>query len=254
MRVELDGKVAVVTGGIRNIGRAISLDLARSGATVAVTYATDEQSAKETISDIERLGGKAAAYQVDVREILGLRATFAEIARDLGLVSILVNNAAVRPAAKIGDIQIGDFDEVVSVNLRGPLFAAQAVLPGMRSAGWGRIVNISGTSAYIGGVQRAHVVATKLGIVGLSRALALECAGWGVTVNTVVPGWIGNGKDSAAHDVVLDRVPLDRRGIPEEVSAAVTYLCSPDAGYVTGQELLVNGGLWPLARQPWNEY
>ena len=254
MKVNLEGRVAVVTGGARNIGRAIAVSLAGSGAHVAVTYSTDKAAADDTTASLREHGVQAAAYQTDVRDVDQVRDTLARVADDLGPVLLLVNNAATRPAQKIADIRPADFDDVVAVNLRGPFFTAQAVLPGMRAAGWGRIVNISGGTAYTGGAQRAHVVATKLGLVGLSRALALESASWGVTVNTVVPGAIGGSKNSGSRESHLDRVPVGRRGTPEEIAAAVLYLCSPEAGYVTGQELLVTGGQWPLQRQPWNEY
>jgi 3-oxoacyl-[acyl-carrier protein] reductase len=254
VRVDLEGKVAVVTGGVRNIGRAIATALADSGAHVAVTYSTDKAAADDTVADLSARGVRVAGYRTDARDVDRLQTTLARVANDLGPVSVLVNNAAIRPAQKIAEIRPADFDDVVAVNLRGPFFAAQAVLPGMRAAGWGRIVNISGGTAYFGGVKRAHVVATKLGLVGLSRALALEVAGWGVTVNTVVPGAIGGSKNSGAGEAHLERVPAGRRGTPEEIAAAVLYLCSPEAGYVTAQELLVTGGQWPLQRQPWNEY
>jgi 3-oxoacyl-[acyl-carrier protein] reductase len=255
VQVDIEGRVALVTGGVRNIGRATALALAGSGATVAVTYARDEGAAQETVEAVAAAGGKAAAYRVDLADVAALRAMVAQVESDLGGVSILVNNAAIRPAGRIADIEPADFDAVVAVNLRAPLFTAQAVLPGMRERGWGRIVNISGGTAYTGGIARAHVVATKLGIVGLSRALALETATWGVTVNSVVPGTVDTtrpGDSPLAHH--LDRIPVDRLGRPEEIAAAVLYLCAPEAGYVTGEEIRVTGGQSPLARQPWNEY
>jgi NAD(P)-dependent dehydrogenase (short-subunit alcohol dehydrogenase family) len=256
MRVDIDGKVAVVTGGVRNIGRATALALAGSGATVAVTYATDSASAAETVDAVSALGGKCVAYQVDVADVAALRATFAQIRAELGDVSILVNNAAVRPRHKIADMQPEDFDAAIAVNLRAPMFTAQAVLPGMREQGWGRIVNLSGGTAFFGGVERAHVVASKLGVVGLSRALALETAAWGVTVNSVVPGAVDTVRDAKAGSVThhLDRIPVGRLGRPEEIAATVLFLCSPEAGYITGQEIKVTGGHSPLSRQPWAEY
>lgn len=255
MRVDLDGKVALVTGGARNIGAAIARALAGSGVAVALTYRGNADGAAQTVERIKADGGRAMAYAVDVADVDALRTVVATAAADLGDISILVNNAAVRPAHRIGDMTPADFDAVMAVNLRAPLFAAQAVLPSMRTSGWGRIVNISGGTAYFGGVARAHVVASKLGIVGLSRALALETATWGVTVNSVVPGAIDTERDEGStitHHI--DRIPVGRLGQPEEIAAAVLYLCSPEAGYVTGQEIRVTGGHSPLSRQPWAEY
>jgi NAD(P)-dependent dehydrogenase (short-subunit alcohol dehydrogenase family) len=259
MRIECEGKVAVVTGGTRNIGLATSKALAKSGATVACCYAHNESAAREAVAGIKADGGDAVAYRLDVASVEDIRTQFGRIAAELGDVSILVNNAAVRPRHRIDEIEPADFDAVVAVNQRGPFFCAQAVLPAMRANGWGRIVNLSGGTAYFGAVARAHVVSTKLGIVGLSRGLAVETATWGVTVNTVVPGSIGTERGEAdplateagAH---LDQIPIGRQGTPDEVAAAVLYLCSEEAGYVTGQELKVTGGRAPLSRQPWAEY
>jgi 3-oxoacyl-[acyl-carrier protein] reductase len=253
VKADLNGRVAVVTGGSRNIGRATAITLAESGATVAVTYARDATAAAGTATAITAAGGTARAYAVDVADVDSLRQTTAQIAADLGPISILVNNAAIRPARRIADITPADFDAVMAVNLRAPLFAAQAVLPGMRAQGWGRIVNLSGGTAYFGGVGRAHVVASKLGIVGLTRALALEAAPWGVTVNAVVPGAIDTER-STPMPHHLDRIPVGRLGQPAEIAAAVLYACSPEAAYLTGQEIRVTGGHSPLSRQPWAEY
>ena len=255
MRVDIDGKVALVTGGGRNIGRATALALADSGATVALTYAGDADSAADTVAEIRTHGGTAAAYHVDLADVAALRSTVDRVRADLGDVSILVNNAAVRPKGRIAELEPEDVDAVLAVNLRAPLFTAQAVLPAMREHGWGRIVNLSGGTAFFGGVGRAHVVASKLGVVGLSRALALETASWGVTVNSVVPGAIDTVRDeSSGVTHHLDRIPVGRLGTPAEIAATVLFLCSPEAAYITGQEIKVTGGHSPLSRQPWAEY
>lgn len=255
MKVDVAGRVVLVTGGVRNLGRATAISLAESGATVAVTYERDKRSAEETVSTLRATGATANAYQVDLADVEALRHMVDTVRGDLGDISILVNNAAVRPAARIADIESADFDDVMAVNLRAPFFTAQAVLPAMRALGWGRIVNFSGGTAMFGGIGRAHVVASKLGIVGLTRALALEAAPWGVTVNAVVPGAMDTTRDSGpAPSHHVDRIPVGRLGQPEEIAATVLFLCSPEAAYITGQTIRVTGGHSPLSRQPWNEY
>jgi len=259
---DLAGEIAIVTGGTKNIGRAASLGLAACGATVACCYAEDDASAKETVAEVERAGGTAQAYRVDLADPDDIARTVEEARASLGTPTILVNNAARRPRQKIADITPADFDAVFAVNQRAPFLLAQALLPGMRDKHWGRIVNVSGIDAYTGSLQRPHVTSTKLGIVGLSRALALEAAPWGVTVNVVVPGSINTVRDHPEwypeRDVAvqghLERIPLGRQGRPEEVAAAIVFLCSREGSYFTGQELMASGGYWPLTRSPWYEY
>lgn len=262
MQVDLSGEVALVTGGTKNIGREISRQLAASSVTVACCFSSDETAAASTVDEITKAGGRAGAYQVDLENTDDIRRLVAQVKEDFGDVSILVNNAALRPRQRIADIEQLDWDQVHAVNLRAPFFLSQAVLPGMRERGWGRIVNISGIDAYIGDNQRPHVTASKLGVVGLMRGLALETATWGVTVNAVVPGYIDTVRDhpewypemDKTAQERLDRIPLARVGTTKEVAAAVLFLCSKEAAYITGQDLMVSGGYSPLTRQPWYEY
>jgi 3-oxoacyl-[acyl-carrier protein] reductase len=251
-------KVAVVTGASRNIGRAVARRLAADGATVACCYTSDVDGVGQTVETIKAEGGTASSYRLDLTSVADIRDVFARIADELGAPAILVNNAAIRPVARIAEIEPDDFDSVVAVNLRGPFFCAQAVLPAMRAAGWGRIVNLSGASAYVGGIGRAHVIATKLGIVGLTRALAAETAIWQITVNAVVPGVIDTprapGDPLGDHAAQAAKIPVGRVGKPAEIAGAVAYLCSDDAAYVTGQELFVSGGRPGLARHSGSEY
>ncbi|WP_213453236.1 SDR family NAD(P)-dependent oxidoreductase [Rhizomonospora bruguierae] len=251
MRFTVDGRVALVTGAGRNLGRAIAIALAANGAMVVCAYQRDEAAAEGVVKEITSAGGTARAHHLDVADLPGMKADVASI----GDVDILVNNAATRPRTKIKDVTPEEWDRVHATNLRGPFFLAQAVLGHMVEQGWGRVINIGGIDAYKGSVQRPHVVSSKLGLVGLSRALANETARFGVTVNTVVPGLIdtpryNHGSDDIARiwEEGLKDIPVARLGTADDVAAACLFLASEQAGYVTGQELLVTGGAHPLVR------
>jgi 3-oxoacyl-[acyl-carrier protein] reductase len=256
------GKVALVTGGSRNIGRSTALALAAAGVHTAVLYHQDEKAARKVCEEIAAQGVRAACYAADLADVERLRAVVKEVEAALGEVDILVNNAAIRPNPKFSEITVEDWDRVFATNLRAPFFLCQAVLPGMIRKSWGRIVNLGGTDAYWGKVRRAHGVAAKLGLVGMTRALALEVARFGVTVNVVVPGTIDTvrprpdwypGLETGFADR-LERLPMARLGKPEEVADACLFLASERAGYTTGQELFVSGGAVPMVRQSLEEY
>jgi 3-oxoacyl-[acyl-carrier protein] reductase len=256
------GKVALVSGGNRNIGRAIALALADAGVHAAILYRQDENAAREVCAEISARGVRAASFQADLADALGLAGVVKKVESALGEVDILVNNAAIRPNPKFSEISVADWDEVFATNLRAPFFLSQAVLPAMIRKGWGRIINLGGTDAYWGKVRRAHGAAAKLGLVGLTRALALEVARFGVTVNIVVPGptdtvrprpeWYPDLETGFVQR--LERIPMARLGKPEEVADACLFLASARAGYTTGQELFVSGGAAPMVRQPFEEY
>lgn len=242
--MSLTGKVAVVTGGGRGIGRAICLRLASQGAAVAV-WDLHAETAEQTAASILQEGGKAVAC-------VGNAASTADIARCLeqthdafGPVSILVNNAGISPFDRFLSISEEQLDRVLTVNLKGPFLCTQAIVPDMLAAGWGRIVNISSSSAQTGAKSMTHYVASKGGVIGFTRALAMELAETGITVNNVPPGFVltpmleGSPVDI---DAFAQTTPMKRPGRPEDIAAAVAYLVSEDAGYVTGQTLSVNGG------------
>jgi NAD(P)-dependent dehydrogenase (short-subunit alcohol dehydrogenase family) len=258
----LTGKIALVTGGSRNIGRSIALTLAAAGATPIVLFREDERAARAVCDAISNTGGRAGMYRAELTDVPGLRRVVQEIERDFGAVDILVNNAAIRPRTKISAITVEEWDRVFASNLRAPFFLSQAVLPGMIRNKWGRIVNVGGVDAYWGKPLRAHNVSAKLGLVGLTRALANEVARFGVTVNAVIPGnvdtvrphpeWYPDlGKIQAER---RERIPMARIGAVQEVANACLFLASDLSAYTTAQEFFVSGGAYPLVRHPLDDY
>jgi 3-oxoacyl-[acyl-carrier protein] reductase len=246
MQNELAGKVALVTGGARNIGRAISLALAAGGASVVVNARSSRAEAEETVATIRSHGGKAALHLADVTDEQAVAAMADAAAREFGRLDILVNNAAVREETPFAEIRLGEWRRVLSTVLDGAFLCAQACLPHMVRAGGGSIVNIGGVTGHRGARGRAHVVAAKAGLAGLTRALAHDLAPHGITVNCVVPGTIETVRGlPGAPERPAERQhlpPIGRRGEPEEVAAAVRFLSGPGARYITGQSLHANGG------------
>lgn len=243
---ELSGKVALVTGGARNIGRAISLALAAAGAVVGVNARASRVEADETLSSIKSAGGDGAVHLADVTDPRAVKAMVEAVVGRFGRLDILVNNAAVREETPFAELKPEDWRRVLSVILDGAFVCAQACLPYMKQSAGGSIVNIGGMTAYKGADARAHVVAAKAGLSGLTRALAVELAPHAITVNCVVPGTIETQRglpgapERPAHRQVLPAI--GRRGEPGEVAGAVRFLCGPGARYITGQSVHVNGG------------
>ena len=255
-------KVALVTGGNRNIGRAIAMTLADAGATAIILYGSDEDAARKVCGEITERGGRAAMHQADLTDVARLQAIVKAVEQEHGGVDILVNNAAVRPHRKISEITVEEWDRVFATNLRAPFFLAQSVLPAMVKKSWGRIISLGGTDAYWGKLHRAHNVSAKMGLVGMTRAMANEVARFGVTVNVLVPGtidtvrphpeWYPELKNDYADR--KNHMPMARLGRPGEVANACLFLASELAGYTTGQEIFASGGAFPLVRQPYDEY
>jgi 3-oxoacyl-[acyl-carrier protein] reductase len=247
---ELEGRRAIVTGSARNIGRAIARELARAGAAVVISARAARADAEAVAAEIEAGGGRAVVALADVSTPDGAR-RLVEAAMDaFGGIDLLVNNAAVRREVDFADLGYEEWREVVGIALDGPYLCAHAALPYLTQApaNTAAIVNIGGLSAHTGAARRAHVVAAKAGLVGLTRALAHDLAPHGITVNCVAPGLIETVRGTAstpggapAHHAQHSTL-VGRRGQPEEIAAMVRFLCGPDARYVTGQTLHVNGG------------
>lgn len=239
--VELAGRVALVTGGSRGIGRAIALALAEAGADVAVNYHERADRAAEVVDLVRASGRRAIAFQSDVAVSASVTAMIHEIEIDLGAIGVLVNNAGIALHRGLDDLSEADFDRTIAVNLKSAFLCTKAVLPRMRAARWGRIVNISSGAARGAGVVGAHYNASKAGLEGLTRGYAARLAHEGVTVNAVAPSLIETEMVGDLASERASRIPVGRLGTPREVAIAVLMVIGN--AYMTGQTVQVNGGL-----------
>jgi 3-oxoacyl-[acyl-carrier protein] reductase len=244
---ELAGKVAVVTGAGRNIGRAIAFSLAEGGASILVNARSNRAEAETVAGEIIARGHKAQVHIGDVAEVADVEAMVDTAVRHFGRIDILVNNAALRREKPFAEMSYAEWREIMNVTLDGAFHCVKACLPFLRKSGSATIVNIGGLSAHTGARDRAHVVTAKAGIVGFTRALAHDLAADGITVNCVVPGLIGTPRPKdmpePAHHL-LHQTITGERGRPEDVAAAVRFLCGPAARYVNGQVIHSNGGAY----------
>lgn len=244
----LEGKIAVVTGGSRGIGRAICLHLARSGATVIVNYVSRPDAAEATVAAIKENGGNGAAYQFNVSDADQVQAAFKKIVADFGRVDILVNNAGITRDGLVAMMKEESWDEVLDTNLKGAFNCIKAVSRPMMKQRWGRIVSITSVIGFAGNAGQANYAAAKAGMVGLTRSVARELASRGVTVNGVAPGYIDTDmtRDLPAEvtEKIKGEIPMNSLGTVDDVAAAVAYLVSEEARYVTGQFIHVNGGMY----------
>jgi len=245
---DLTDRVAVVTGGSRGIGRACAEALASAGAFVVVNYRSDEASAAQTIAAIEAAGGKAEAMRFDVSSMDAVADAIADVVKRHGRLDILVSNAGISIDQLLLRIKPDEVARTFATNLEGALWCAKAAIRPMMRKRWGRIIHLSSVVGETGNPGQAVYSASKAALIGLTKTLAREYASRGVTVNAVAPGYIEtvmtDALDEKVRQAIVDQTPLGRVGRPEEIAAAVLYLASEEAGYVTGQVFRVNGGMY----------
>ncbi|MDI9395618.1 MAG: 3-oxoacyl-[acyl-carrier-protein] reductase [Euryarchaeota archaeon] len=244
----LEGKVALVTGGSRGIGRAIALRLAEEGADVAINYQASKEHAEEVSDAINSMGRRSCIVQANVNDFEQVIKMRDEVVKELGKIDILVNNAGITRDKSFVKMTPEMWSEVISVNLDGAFYCSKAVIDGMIERKYGRIVNISSVIGRMGNFGQANYSASKAGLIGLTKTLAKEFASKGITVNVVAPGFVGTEMVKAIPKDILDKIisqiPLGRLGEPSEVAGAVAYLVSEDGEYITGQIIDVNGGYY----------
>ena len=244
----LAGKVALVTGAGKNIGRAIALSLARDGAAVAVNGRGDAAAVDAVVAEIRAAGGTAMAAMADVSNRAQARTMADLVAGEMGGIDILVSNAGLRRQTGFLDISEAEWREIMSVALDGAFFLAQAVIPHMLARGGGAIIAMSGMSHHVGTPNRAHVSASKAGLEGMMRSVAVEFGGRGIRANCIAPGAIDTVRGASAGvlpgSLTLAGTPLGRKGAVEEIAAMVRLLAGPEGAYVTGQTIHVNGGVF----------
>ena len=243
--MSLNGKTALVTGASRGIGRAIALRLAEDGANVAVIYAGSADKAKAVVNEITALGVNAKAYRCNVADSAAVNETVKAVTNDLGKIDILVNNAGITRDGLMLRMKDEDFDAVLDTNLKGAFNMIRAGYSGFIRKKSGRIINISSVSGIMGNAGQANYSASKAGVIGLTKSVARELASRGITCNAVAPGFIQTDmtENLGDNNPLLNSIPLGRMGKPEDIAAAVAFLASDSAAYITGEVLKVDGGL-----------
>lgn len=243
--MSLNGKTALVTGASRGIGRAIALRLAEDGANVAVIYAGSADKAEAVVNEITALGVNAKAYRCNVADSTAVNETVKAVTNDLGKIDILVNNAGITRDGLMLRMKDEDFDAVLDTNLKGAFNMIRACYSGFIRKKSGRIINISSVSGIMGNAGQANYSASKAGVIGLTKSVARELASRGITCNAVAPGFIQTDmtENLGDNNPLLNSIPLGRMGKPEDIAAAVAFLASDSAAYITGEVLKIDGGL-----------
>ena len=246
-QMPLAGKIALVTGSGQGIGRATAQRLAREGADIVINYRSNANAAVEAKASIEALGRRCIAIQADVSQEEEVNRLFAEANQALGPITILVNNAGTTRDKLILQMSLADFEYVMDNNLRSAFLCTKAALRAMMKARWGRIVNVSSIAGVLGSAGQANYSASKSAIIALTLSTAREMASRNITANAIAPGFIPTELTSTLteqqREFILNSTPLGRAGSAEEVAAAISFLCLPEAGYITGQTLCVDGGM-----------
>ncbi len=244
--MELRGQVAIITGGARGIGRATTIELAQAGARVLINYQRSVGAAEALAAEIVAAGGDAFAYQADVADEQAVTGMVQAVLDRWGKIDILVNNAGITADAPLARLRPEQWQHVIETDLTSVFLCCRAVIPTMQRAGYGRIVSVSSLAALAGNVGQTNYAAAKAGIIGLSRSLAREVARDGITVNVVAPGYIETDMVETVPEALrawaLQAIAIGRFGRPEEVAAAIRFLVSPRASYITGHVLTIDGG------------
>ena len=243
----LIGRIALVTGASQGIGRACAIELAKTGATVALA-ARSVEKLEAVAAEITAAGGSAKAYALDVSSEESIKSCAKAVLADLGKVEILVNNAGITKDGLALRMKLSDFEDVIRTNLTGAFLLTQAVISSMMKGRWGRVINITSVVGETGAAGQANYAASKAGLIGLTKSLAREFASRGITVNAIAPGFIQTAMTEELTDAqkaaILTQIPLARYGHDADIAAAVAFLASEGAGYITGHTLDVNGGMY----------
>ena len=241
----LQNKVAVVTGGSRGIGKAIAEKFAAEGASVAILYSSNSASADAVVEEIRNAGGTAKAYQCHVENSDEVGKTIDDVVNDLGKIDILVNNAGITRDKLLMMMKEEDFDDVISVNLKGAYNTMRKVCPMLAKQRWGRIINLSSIAGINGNAGQVNYSASKAGLIGMTKSAAREFAGRGITVNAIAPGFVETDMTEkfASDENVMKRIPVGRMGRPDEIASLALFLASDAAAYITGEVICIDGGL-----------